>query len=106
MQTRDKFSPELRSRVMAAVHSSGNRSTEGRLRQALKKAKLWGWKTQAKELPGSPDFVFAREKIAVFVDGCFWHGCKNHCRIPSNNQDYWLTKINRNKTKEESLKPY
>lgn len=44
-------------------------------------------------LPGHPDFVFIRQKIAVFVDGCFWHGCPTHGTIPKTNRDFWKNKI-------------
>ena len=43
-----------------------------------------------------PDLVFPRQKVAVFVDGCFWHGCSIHGRIPRTNTDYWNAKIGRN----------
>lgn len=43
-----------------------------------------------------PDLVFKRARVAVFVDGCFWHGCKLHCRMPTSNREYWQSKISRN----------
>lgn len=43
-----------------------------------------------------PDIVFTRRKLAVFVDGCFWHGCPKHSRIPVNNGDYWAPKLQGN----------
>jgi DNA mismatch endonuclease (patch repair protein) len=51
-------------------------------------------------LPGRPDFVFRRERLAVFVDGCFWHGCRWHCRMPQHNRPYWQTKIRRNAARD------
>jgi DNA mismatch endonuclease (patch repair protein) len=47
-------------------------------------------------LPGTRDIVFRREKVAVFVDGCFWHGCALHYRKPASNEGYWSTKLRRN----------
>lgn len=47
-------------------------------------------------LPGRPDVVFPRAQIAVFVDGCFWHGCPAHGRTPNVNQWYWSPKLKRN----------
>lgn len=47
-----------------------------------------------------PDIVFTRRKIAVFVDGCFWHGCPEHCKMPKTHVDYWANKIERNKTRD------
>lgn len=46
------------------------------------------------------DIVFARQHVAVFVDGCFWHGCPDHCRMPTSNRDYWESKIARNKARD------
>jgi DNA mismatch endonuclease (patch repair protein) len=47
-------------------------------------------------LPGRPDIGFTRAKIAVFVDGCFWHRCPQHGTLPKNNADWWLAKLKRN----------
>jgi DNA mismatch endonuclease (patch repair protein) len=47
-------------------------------------------------LPGRPDFAFRSQKVAVFVDGCFWHSCPRHGRAPESNQEYWLPKLARN----------
>lgn len=42
---------------------------------------------------GRPDFVFPKQKVCVFVDGCFWHGCPKCCRIPKSNEEFWEMKI-------------
>jgi DNA mismatch endonuclease (patch repair protein) len=49
---------------------------------------------------GKPDFVHRKAKIAVFLDGCFWHGCPEHCRMPHSNVNYWEQKIERNKKRD------
>lgn len=54
-------------------------------------------------LTGKPDFVFPRLKIAVFLDGCFWHGCPSHCRMPSSNINYWNKKIEKNKIRDKKI---
>lgn len=58
-------------------------------------------------LPGRPDLVFTRAKIAVFVDGCFWHGCPEHGTLPKNNREWWREKIDgnirRDRLKDEAL---
>lgn len=46
------------------------------------------------------DVVFPRQKVAVWVDGCFWHGCPDHARLPATNSQYWRTKIERNKLRD------
>lgn len=52
------------------------------------------------KLPGKPDLAFASARVVVFVDGCFWHGCPEHCRIPNTNRDYWERKIARNRERD------
>lgn len=46
------------------------------------------------------DIVFTRQHVAVFMDGCFWHGCSAHCRMPKRNRDYWEAKIGRNRERD------
>lgn len=53
-------------------------------------------------LPGRPDVVFLRARVAVFVDGCFWHGCPAHCRVPAGNRPYWVRKIARNRARDRA----
>jgi DNA mismatch endonuclease (patch repair protein) len=50
--------------------------------------------------------VIVPKKIAIFIDSCFWHGCKKHCRIPTANQEYWINKINRNKERDKEVNAY
>ncbi len=80
---------------MAAVRSVGNKETELRLVKILRANGIMGWRRH-QALPGKPDFVFRRERVAVFVDGCFWHGCRWHCRMPHENRGYWQGKISGN----------
>lgn len=85
----------IRSEIMRAVKSSRNKSTELRLINIFKINHITGWRRNYK-LFGHPDFVFPKKKIALFVDGCFWHGhdCKE--RKPKNNAEYWRHKIIKN----------
>jgi len=92
-QKTDHVSPATRSAIMRAVKSKGARSTERRLRAALIAQGLRGWRMHADDLPGKPDFVFMSKRVAVFVDGCFWHGCSTCYRRPHSNQTYWDTKV-------------
>src|ERR1700753_3021219 len=96
----DNVSPLVRSRPMAAVRSMGNRSTERVLRARLVRAGFRGWRMNAKDLSGCPDFVFDRGGLAVFVDVCFWHGCPRCHRPPSSNQEYWMRKLTRNRQRD------
>ena len=97
----DKFDTLTRSRTMAAIRSKGNRSTEWRLRPYLIQAGLHGWKVQSINLPGKPDFIFLKERVAIFVDGCFWHGCPSCFRMPHSNKKYWQDKISKNMKRDK-----
>lgn len=88
-----------RSRIMAAIRGKGNASTEQRMVFILRRHHLAGWRRHVK-LPGSPDFVFQASRIAIFVDGCFWHGCPRCYREPRQNKAYWKDKIAKNITRD------
>lgn len=85
---------------MRAVKNRRVKSTELALRARLLRAGIRGWRTYVCSLPGTPDFVFDGEKLAVFVDGCFWHGCPSWYRRPLSNQSYWDAKVQRNRERD------
>ena len=91
----DVYDAKKRSEVMRRVRSSNNKSTELKLIELFKQHGIKGWRRHY-PVKGHPDFVFQKEKVAVFVDGCFWHGhdCRN--TRPVNNQDYWQKKRKQN----------
>jgi DNA mismatch endonuclease (patch repair protein) len=91
----DNLSVSVRSRVMAATKGRGNLSTEFALARAFRSLGISGWRRHLL-LPGRPDFIFRTERLAIFVDGCFWHGCPKHCRMPQTHTDYWRRKIGGN----------
>ena len=99
----DSLTKRERSKVMGAIRSTGNRATELRLASILRSNGVTGWRRH-QLLPGKPDFVFRRERLAVFVDGCFWHGCPWHCRMPKSRQNYWVSKIARNKSRDKAIR--
>jgi DNA mismatch endonuclease, patch repair protein len=96
----DTFSPQKRSWIMAQVKSSGNKSTEMNLHSALRENGITGWR-RTYPLFGKPDFVFPEKRVAVFVDGCFWHGHPSKCRMPAANKIYWELKIARNMARDQ-----
>jgi DNA mismatch endonuclease (patch repair protein) len=98
----DIFSKRKRSQVMAAIRSKGNKDTELRLASILREHGINGWRRN-RPLPGKPDFIFSKQRLAVFVDGCFWHGCPKHGRKPDSNQHYWLSKLQRNKSRDREV---
>ena len=91
-----------RSQVMAAIKSKGNKDTELKLIAIFRERGIAGWRRN-QELPGKPDFVFRRERLALFVDGCFWHGCRWHCRMPKSRKNFWTPKIARNKARDREV---
>ena len=95
----ENVAPE-RSRLMSAIRKRGNRSTELAFRLYLVRAGLRGWEMHASDIPGCPDFLFPEKRIAVFVDGCFWHGCPKHATKPANNRAFWKKKLAGNKTRD------
>lgn len=98
----DRVSRAIRSKVMAAVPSSGTR-LEARLARALTKARLGRFEHNPPNVDGRPDFVFRAHKVAVFVDSCFWHGCRWHCRMPASNRRYWNAKIEHNRARDKQV---
>ncbi len=97
----DQFTKAKRSEIMAAVRSRGNKETELRLAEILRSCGISGWRRHER-IRGCPDFVFPRARLAVFVDGCFWHGCPKHCRMPAANRSYWQEKISRNISRDRA----
>jgi DNA mismatch endonuclease (patch repair protein) len=95
----DVLSKQERSKTMSLIRGRENKATELALVKILRRHGLTGWRRHAR-LPGTPDFVFTRQRLAVFVDGCFWHGCPKHCRMPASNRKYWNNKILRNKRRD------
>lgn len=77
---------------MRAIRSRDT-GPEVRLRRALWGSGVRGYRVADKHLPGRPDLTFARARIAVFVDGCFFHRCPTHCRMPASRRQYWEPKL-------------
>jgi DNA mismatch endonuclease, patch repair protein len=98
----DTFSREERSRIMSRIRSRGNASTELHFIKILRKHKISGWRRGVK-LPGRPDFVFPSHKLAVFIDGDFWHGNPGKFRLPKSNLKYWEEKILGNRRRDRRI---
>lgn len=91
----DRVDKETRSRVMATVRSK-NTKLEEKLVLILNAEGLIDYTRHAQNLPGTPDMIFKHERVAVFLDSCFWHGCPKHLRRPISNTRYWQAKIENN----------
>ncbi len=90
-----------RSAVMRAVKSRDT-TPELAVRAILRKIAP-GYRLHRADLPGKPDIVYGRRRLAIFVHGCFWHGhnCPRGARAPKANADYWRAKIARNRARDE-----
>lgn len=86
---------------MGAVKGTGNRTTEMRLRYALVRSGISGWVLHTRDIEGRPDFYFPAAGLAVFVDGCFWHGCPRCGHVPKKNSAFWRMKIARNRARDK-----
>ncbi len=92
--------PAKVSKTMSAIKGKGNKSTEIKFKMALVRNGISGWRLHPKYLEGKPDIYFPKEKIAVFLDGCYWHGCPKCGHIPKTNTNFWKTKISNNKKRD------
>jgi DNA mismatch endonuclease (patch repair protein) len=97
----DHVSKTIRSRIMARIRSRDNATTERRLAKLLWASGLRGYRKHWHVI-GKPDFAWPSRKIAVFVDGCFWHGCR--CKyLPKSNKKFWRDKIETNKRRDRRI---
>lgn len=98
----DIFTKEKRSLIMSRIRGRGNKATEMAFVTLLRQYKITGWR---RHLPlfGSPDFTFRKQRLIVFVDGCFWHACPKHAIPPSTNPDFWSMKFSRNKARDRRV---
>ena len=99
----DTVSEKKRSEIMRANKPKGNKSTELKLIQLFKQLGLKGWRRNYKIAGAIPDFVFLKKRIAIFADGCFWHG--HNCRniTPKQNSEYWQKKIENNRIRDKQI---
>jgi DNA mismatch endonuclease (patch repair protein) len=95
----DVFSRQKRSYIMSRVKGRGNLLTEIRLIELFRSHGLVGWRRNTL-IFGRPDFVFPTARVAVFVDGCFWHACPRHGSIPLTNRGFWEEKLARNRKRD------
>lgn len=94
------MTPAQRSRCMSRIRSRDTKP-ELTLRRALFRRGL-RFRVRMR-LKGKPDIVFTRAKLAVFVDGCFWHGCPEHGTSPKSNSVYWIGKLARNRERDAEV---
>ena len=113
----DVFSTVKRSEVMSRIRGLGNADTELAFLSLLRTHGIKGWRRHLRVRIGepvltatsngarrrpyvTPDFVFSKSRLAVFIDGCFWHACPLHATFPETRADFWTTKLNSNKARD------
>ena len=101
----DVFDKNKRSEIMKKVRSKNNKSTELKLIKIFKENDIHGWRRNY-NVKGHPDFVFLDKRIAIFVDGCFWHGHECRNTKPKQNQEYWDKKRERNIKHDKEITEY
>jgi len=84
---------------MSLIRSRGNTDTELALVKLLRRFRITGWRRN-QQLVGRPDFIFRRARVAVFVDGCFWHGCPKHSSHTVRSGAYWQKKLSTNQARD------
>jgi DNA mismatch endonuclease (patch repair protein) len=97
----DNLTPQQRRKTMQAVKGRDTRP-ELALRRTLWAFGLRGWRCHRRSLPGQPDLAFGRAKVAVFVDGAFWHG-RSDKYWPGRSGSYWDAKIARNMARDKRV---
>jgi DNA mismatch endonuclease (patch repair protein) len=96
----DTVSKAKRSEIMSRIRSKGNQRTEMAMVKLLRANKITGWRRHY-AIEGKPDFVFLKERVAIFVDGCFWHGCPKCFRMPKTNRRFWEKKLLANRKRDK-----
>lgn len=100
----DIVSKKKRSEIMSQIKSKDSKI------EILFRKELWKqgfrYKKNSSKYFGKPDVLLPKYKTVIFIDSCFWHGCKKHCRVPAVRKKYWTEKIARNKERDREVSKY
>lgn len=101
----DSISATRRSENMRRIRSYGT-SPEKVVRSLLFQLGHRGYRLNRRDLPGKPDIVFNKRKLAIFIHGCFWHShaCREGIRKPKSNSEYWIPKLLANRKRDRKTK--
>lgn len=97
----DHVTKKVRSKIMAAVRTSGG-TTEVKMEKLLRLRGIRGYRKQW-PIAGKPDFAWPKSRVALFVDGCFWHGCPSCDRPSKSNTSFWKPKIVSNRRRDQRV---
>jgi DNA mismatch endonuclease (patch repair protein) len=98
----DVFTKTKRSEIMSKIRSV-NTKPEISIKNFLRKSNA-SFEMHPNDILGKPDMVNRKKKVAIFIDGCFWHGCKTCRTIPKDNRPFWKNKINYNRARRIKVK--
>jgi len=96
----DVFMKATGSQVMPVSAAPATKKLDLALIRVFRKHRITGWRRHQRVF-GKPDFVFPKLKLAIFVDGCFWHQCPDHSNIPANNRPFWKRKLAANQRRDK-----
>lgn len=97
----DVLTPKQRKYNMSRIRGK-NTVPEIKLRKMLFASGIRGYRIHY-NLPGKPDLVFVKKKIAVFIDGCFWHKCPVDFQEPETRKEFWMKKIQSNIDRDKKV---
>jgi DNA mismatch endonuclease (patch repair protein) len=100
--TSDIFTKTKRSEVMSRIRGRGNRTTELAMMKLFRRHGITGWRRN-QPVFGKPDFIFHKKRVALFVDGCFWHDCPSHGHRPKSNREFWRRKLDKNRKRDRRV---
>jgi len=98
----DVFTKAKRSEIMSKIGSK-NTKPEIAIERILREHGV-KFQNHSRKIFGNPDIYDASKKVAIFIDGCFWHGCRTCRTIPKNNREFWQNKICYNKARRVEVK--
>lgn len=98
----DRVTRQVRSKIMSLVGSRDNRTTERLMSSLLWSGGVRGYRKHWRVM-GTPDFAWPRAKVALFVDGCFWHGCPHCRRYSKSNKSFWNLKVKNNRARDRRV---
>lgn len=100
----DKYNKEIRNKMMRAIKSKRTRLENLIAKELYKRGVRCRRNVQC--LLGKPDFSIKKYKIVIFIDSCFWHGCKEHYRASKSNEKFWESKITKNIQRDLEVTQY
>ena len=100
----DTVSKEKRSEIMSRVKCRDSKLEVSFRKEVWKRG--FRYRKNSSSHFGTPDIVLPKYETAIFIDSCFWHGCPEHCRLPTTRAKFWTEKIERNKERDQEVTEY